>query len=145
MAKKADIDLVKLMLKRNEIDSNKINKIIQEINSEIEAQQEEEKPKPVKKQYVVLASDPEGKLKGVELTGWVLQIPEDETPFKAFESLKKSAYDFNSTPKGRKLPLETIGEACECVSAKIAKENELWIKTKHPIFIQSIENKIPTE
>ena len=144
MAKKADLDLVKLILKRNFIDTQKIATILQEINIELE-QEQEEKPKPVKKQFVTLISDPDGIIEGKDLTGWVVQIPEDDNPAVAREKLLKASYDFNASPKGSKFPVETIGEACESVPPKITKEHNLWIKTKTPILMIPTQNKIPTE
>lgn len=144
MAKKADLDLVKLILKRNFIDTQKIAQIIQEINVELD-QDQEEKPKPMKKQFVTLISDPEGVIEGKDLTGWVVQIPEDDNPAIASEKLLKSAYDYNATPKGSKFPVETIGEACEIVPPKVTKEHNIWIKTKTPILMIPTDNKIPTE
>ena len=72
MAKKADLDLVKLILKRNNLETVKIAQILEELNSELDAQQDEEKPKPVKKQFITLVSDPEGVIDGKDLTGWVV-------------------------------------------------------------------------
>ena len=43
------------------------------------------------------------------------------------------------------MPIETIGEACEAVSSKIFKENNIWIKTKAPVLVVPVENKIPTD
>lgn len=145
MAKKADLDLVKVILKRNLIETQKIAQIIQEITTELDAQQEEEKPKPVKKQFVTLVSDPEGILEGKDLTGWVVQIPEDDSPLAAKDKLVRAAYDFNASPKGAKYPVESIGEACEAIPAKFAKEHNLWIKTKIPVYMVRTDNKIPTD
>ena len=143
MAKKADIDLVKLILKRNDLETQKIAQIIQEINTEVEAQSDEEKPKPVKKQFAVLVSDPENVIQGKDLVGWVVQIPEDDNPATAKDKLFKAAYDFNATPKGSKFPVETVGETCEVVPPKVSKEHNIWIKTKTPILLISTNNQIP--
>jgi hypothetical protein len=43
------------------------------------------------------------------------------------------------------MPVETIGEACEAVSAKIFKEQNVWIKSKVPVLVVPIENKIPKD
>lgn len=144
MSTKADLDLVKLILKRNSIETDKITKIVNELQLEVD-QDKEEKPKPVKKQFAVIVSDPEDKLKGHDLTGWVCQIPEDEAVTSAVEKVHKSAYEFNASPKGQKFPLETMGEAFECLPAKVAKEQSLWIKTKVPVLLVPTKNKISTD
>ncbi len=143
---KVDLELVKMVLQRNELEVRQVAQIIEDINGELAAQvEDEEKPPPVKKQFVMVVSDPEGRLEGVHLVGWVLQIPEDDSPYAATERLIRSAYEFNQTKKGRRLPVKTIAEVCEHVPAKIAKEQNLWIKTKEPILLVRSDNLVPTD
>lgn len=142
---KADLELIKMVLQRNELDIRKVSEIMEEIQNEVNAQQDEEKPPPVKKQFVVMVSDPEGKLEGKDFTGWVLQIPEEDSPLVAEERLVKASYEYNSTPKGGRLPVKSIGEACEVVPARITKEHHVWIKTKEPVLVVRTTNEIPTE
>jgi hypothetical protein len=61
----------------------------------------------------------------------------------AEEKIVKSAYEFNITPKGRRMPLKTIAEVCEHVSGRITKEQGLWIKTKEPVYVIITNGKIP--
>ncbi len=141
---KVDIDLVKMILQRREFDTRQVASIINELEEEVRIQKEtEEKPPPVKKQFVVLVSDPAGELEGKDFTGWVLQIPEEDSPYVTEERLTRSAYDFNVTPKGRRYPVKTIAESCEVVSAKFHKEHKVWVKTKEPVLICRTGNDIP--
>ncbi|MEQ9825177.1 MAG: hypothetical protein ABQ298_12410 [Puniceicoccaceae bacterium] len=141
---KVDIDLVKMILQRREFDTRQVASIINELEEEVRIQKEtEEKPPPVKKQFVVLISDPAGELEGKDFTGWVLQIPEEDSPYVTEERLTRSAYDFNVTPKGRRYPVKTIAESCEVVSAKFHKEHKVWVKTKEPVLICRTGNDIP--
>ena len=143
---KVDLELVKMVLQRADLDAQKITQIIEDINFESKSKEaDEEKEPPVKKQFVVLVSDPYGKFTDMDYTGWVVQIPEDENPATALERLHKGAYDFNLSPKGRRMPLKTIAEACEFGSAKIYKEHKVWVKTKEPVLIVRTNNKIPRE
>ena len=143
---KIDLELVKVVLQRSELDAKKIAQIIEDITFESKAQEAEKEKEPqVKKQYVVVVSDPYGKFTDADYTGWVVQIPEDENPATALESLHKGVYDFNISPKGRRLPIKTVAEACEFGSAKIYKEHKIWIKTKEPVLIVRSDNKIPRE
>jgi hypothetical protein len=59
------------------------------------------------------------------------------------ERVHKAAYDFNASRRGRKLPVETIGEAFESVPAKNFKDVEVWVKTKTPVLVLSTDNKLP--
>lgn len=145
MAKKVDIDLVKMILQRNNIDTNKVNDIIREVAEQTETELSEEKPPVTKKQFVILVSDPKGILAEHDLIGWVCQIPEEDSPSATAERIIRAAYDFNTTPKGRRLPLESVGEACEVVPTRILKEHNIWVKTKEPILIVTTDNVIPRE
>lgn len=142
---KADLELVKVVVQRNGIDARTTARIIEEINQELQQMVDEEKPPTPKKQFVVLVSDPEGKVEELGLAGWVVQIPEDLDPRSAIDSLVRSAYEFNVTPKGRRLPVKSISEACEFIPAKILKEQNVWVKTKEPIQLVATINEIPLE
>jgi len=143
---KVDIDLVKFVLQRNELDTRQVSSIIEDIEQELKVQQEENPPQPrVKKQFVIMVSDPEGDLPQKDLTGWVLQLPEEDSPALAEERIVKSAYEFNQTPKGRRLPVKSIGEACEAVPARILKEQNVWVKTKEPVLLLRTNNEIPRD
>ena len=114
---------------------------------ELKAEEEEKanRPPPIKKQFSIILSDADGALKDKDIVGWVVQIPEDDSVSAAPSKIISAAYEFNTTPKGRRMPVETIGEACEAVSAKIFKEQNIWVKTKVPVLAVPVDNKIPTE
>jgi hypothetical protein len=143
--RKADLDLIKVILQRNEIGVRQAAKIIEELKNELDNAIDEEKAPPVKKQFVIMVSDPQGLLKKKDLTGWVLQIPEEDSPYLCEERLVKSAYEFNQTQKGRRLPVQTIGETCEAVTQRIFKEQNIWVKTKEPVLVVRTENEVPWE
>ena len=71
---KIDIDTPSLS-QRNETDIRKINDIMQDVQQELQAEEEERanRPPPVKKQFSIVLADSEGILEGHELTGWVVQ------------------------------------------------------------------------
>jgi hypothetical protein len=144
---KIDVETLKFILQRNEPDIRKVAAVMQEIELELKAEEEEKanRPPAVKKQFSILISDADGSLKGKDLVGWVVQIPEDDSLNSAPAKIISAAYEFNTTPKGRRMPIETIGEACEAVSSKIFKEQNVWIKTKVAVLVVPVENKIPTE
>ena len=143
---KVDLDLVKFILQKNEIDLRKVNSIMEDIEQEMKVIQEENPPaERVPKQFAILISDPEGNIPSTDFTGWVLQMPEEDSPAILEGQLHKAAYDFNQTPKGRRMPVKSIGEACEVVPARILKEHQLCVKTKEPVIILKTNNEIPME
>lgn len=142
---KVDLELVKMVMQRNEVDIRLVSQVLEDINEELKNQVDEEKPPPVKKQFVMMVSDPHGELPEKDFTGWVLQIPEDDSVHLAEERLVKAAYAYNQTPKGRRLPVQSVAEICEHVPARYLKEEQVWVKTKEPVYMLKTTNKIPWE
>ena len=142
---KIDVNQVAEILKRNDIDPLLLRQIVEEMNQAVEPEVDEEKPPAVKKQFSILIADPDGKLPQSEFTGWVLQIPEDASVTSAPERIHKAAYDFNTTKKGRMMPAKTMADAIENIPAKHFKEQQVWVKTKAPVFMVTTDNEIPME
>ena len=143
---KVSVELVHDVLTSNDLDKKIIEKVLREIERQAEAEAEAEKANrepPVKKQFVVVLSDPRGTLPDEDYVGWVAQIPEDDSPGVAVERIIRAAYEYNISKKGRKYPVKSIGEACEAVSARILKEQGIAIKTKTPVTILRTDNKLP--
>lgn len=140
---KVDVDLVKMILQRNELDARTVARVIEDLNHELQNQVDEEKPPPVKKEFAIMVSDPNDDMPDQDLTGWVLQYPEGDSPYVVEERLIKAAYDYNQSPKGRRMPVQTIGETCEHVAARFLKEQLVWVKTKEPVYVLKTQNKIP--
>lgn len=143
MSSKITISQVAETLKKHrEITPATLREIVEELNAAVEpAADEDIKPPAPKKQFVVVVSDPEGKIKQ-DLIGWVVQIPETASPMSVIDRVMKGAHDFNSSKRGRLLPVKSVGEAFESVSAKYFKEAELWAKTKMPVYLIRTDNKL---
>ena len=77
---KVDIELVKVVLQRAELDAQKTAQIMEDLAFEAQALKgAEDKEPPCKKQFVVFLNDPNGLLRSPrDLIGWVAQIPEDD-------------------------------------------------------------------
>ncbi|MDR1817817.1 MAG: hypothetical protein LBR07_06570 [Puniceicoccales bacterium] len=94
------------------------------------------KEAPLKRQFVVLLNDAEGKFaEEHSMTGWVVQIPETENVHTAVERITTAAYDYNRTRKGRKKPAENFSDACMDTPAGLLKEQFVWVKTKAEVHI----------
>lgn len=133
-------------IKKYALDCSDIPDLIQMLEEQLKAEEEEksEKPPTVKKQFGIYIYDETGKLRNMELTASIVQIPEDDALTDIPNKIINGAYEFNTTPKGIKMPVETIGEACDVVPAKFFKEHNIWIKTKTPVWVISGSNNIPT-
>lgn len=146
---KIDVEKVKTLVadagRSVQVPPDELAKLIRRLQDMLpEPEAEEEKPPAQKKQYVILVSDPLHQIEaGAELAGWVLQIPEDASPLSLHERIQKAAYDFNASRRGRKLPVQTVGETLESVPAKSLKEVELWCKTRMPVLVLTTNNELP--
>ena len=106
---KVDIELVKVVLQRAELDAHKTAQIIEDLAFEAQALKgAEDKEPPCKKQFVVFLNDPDGLLRSPrDLIGWVAQIP--ETPPHA---------TITSRPKGAECHLQRLPKRVNSVARK---------------------------
>jgi hypothetical protein len=142
---KIDLEVVKRILKRADLESSVMSEILVELQSAVDdvaAEEGEPKAAAEKKQFIIVVADNEGLLADKELVGWVLQLPEEESMLSVPERLHKAAKAFNLSKKGRKNPVETIGELCEYVSSRIFKEQKLYLKTKEPVLVVPMANAL---
>ncbi|HEY4302487.1 MAG TPA: hypothetical protein VGM73_16565 [Candidatus Didemnitutus sp.] len=143
---KIEVNKVAEILKRHKIEPAMLREIVEEMNTVVQPSADEDiKPPAPKKQFVVLLSDPQGKLPHKDLVGWVVQIPENASPHSTSDRIFKGAYDFNASKRGRMLPVKSVGEALESAGAKYFKESELWVKTKLPVAVVVTDNVLPKD
>ena len=142
---KIDVSKVAEILKKNQIDPAVLRRVIEEMNIAVQPDTGEEKPPAVKKQWVIVLSDPESRLPKGDFVGWVLQIPENECVVTTPDRVFRAIYDFNASKKGRLLPVKTVGEAFENVPAKHFKDADVWVKSKIPVLMLRTDNEIPKE
>ena len=143
---KIEVNKVAEILKRNDISPAVLRRVIEEMNLAVQPEPgDDDKPPPVKKQFAILVSDPDGKLPKHDFVGWVLQLPESESVATTLDRIFRSAYDYNTTKKGQLMPVKTVGEAIEVIPAKAFKEADLWVKSKTPVLVLKTDNEIPKE
>ena len=144
MSKKVEIDLVAEVMQSQHLDPATQKRVIEELLSRLNAAEDgEEKPPAEKKQWCVLLSDPEGKLAADDFVAWVLQIPESESPATVKDRIYRAAYEFNTTKRGRLMPVKKVGEALEGIPAKHFKDQDIFVKTKEPVIVIVTDNQIP--
>jgi hypothetical protein len=142
---KIDVNQVAEILKRNDLDPVLLRQLIEELNLAAQPEVDEEPAPAVKKQFSIIVSDPHGFLVGTDLVGYVVQIPEDASVTSACERVHKAAYEFNTTKRGRFMPAKSFADALENVPAKHFKEQQVWVKTKTPVFVLRTDGSIPME
>jgi hypothetical protein len=142
MSAKIEIQLAAAAMKQAGVSDAKIREVIELLNAEAAAKEDKEKVPAPKKQYVIIVSDPLGKMQGIEVVGWVVQIEEGEAPADAIEIAETAAHLFNGTKRGRLMPVQTIGEAFESCPPWSFKESGMWVKTKMPVQVVVTKNEI---
>jgi hypothetical protein len=143
---KIDVNKVAEILKKHHIEPGVLRRVVEEMNLVVQPDPgESDTPPPVKKQFAILISDPSGRLPRGDFTGWVLQIPENESPASIRERVLKGTYDYNASKKGRLYPAKTVGDALEDVPARYFRDAELWVKTKTPVVVLRTDNEIPKD
>lgn len=143
---KIDVSKAAEILKKNHIDPAVLRRVIEEMNLAVQPDPgDDEKIPAIKKQFVIVISDPESRMPKGDFTGWVVQIPDNASPATTPDRVFKAAYDFNASKKGRLLPVKTVGEAFESIPAKHYKEAEVWVKTKEPVIVLRTNNQIPKD
>lgn len=143
---KIEVNKVAEILKKNHIDPAVLRRCVEEMNLAVQPDSIDgdagDREPAVKKQFVILVSDPSGVLKKKDFTGWVLQIPEGDSPLSVLDRLNKSAADHNVSKKGRLYPVKTMGDAIESVPGKYFREVLLYIKTKEPVLVIVTNNEL---
>lgn len=141
---KVDINQCAEVLKRNKADPELLRKVVEELNLLVARASDDEKPPAIRKQYCIVLSDPDARMPfRYDFAGWVLEIPENESPVTVVDRIHRAAYEFNASKRGQLLPVKTVGEAIEQVPAKFFKEADAWVKTKTPVLISVTDNIIP--
>lgn len=126
-------------------DPSKLREFIEAMNFATQPDGDEPEAPKVKKQTCVLVSDPAGILTGKDLVAWVCAIPEDASPHSLEDRIRTTAYQYNQTKKGRLLPIFTVGEALESIKAGAFRENDVWVRTKEPVYVLRTDNIIPKD
>ena len=144
---KIDIDMVGACAQAVNIDQSKIDDLLYKLQEEqTQKDAEKEKPEKVKKNFLCIVCDPNGDMADIrDYSAWVVQIPEDDDPEEVLSKIHEAAQEFNCTKKGRKHPVKSVVETCECVSSKYFTSKNVWLKTKYPVQIITSDNKIPRQ
>ncbi len=137
---KVDIEIVQKILKDSGVDVRMAAEILNQIRDAV-AEEAVAREKPAKKQMLVLVSEPEEGLPK-DLTGWVVQLLEDDDPREVADKIVDVAKAFNESPKGQRMPVESFGDAVQGIPSKLYRESDLWIKTREPVRVIPVKNSI---
>jgi len=137
---KVDLEVVQKILKENGVDVRLAAEILNQLRDVVK-EEAVEREKPAKKQLLVLVSEPEEGLPK-DLTGWVVQLLEDDDPREVADKIVDVSKAFNDSPKGKRVPVESFGDAVQAIPSKFFRESDLWIKTREPVRVIPVSNSI---
>lgn len=132
---KVDLELVKLCMQRNDIPLKKVAEVLNDVQQTVAEILPPEPAPRLKKQFCIIERE------GSEI-GWVVQMPEEESFRSCLRKISDAAHDFNMTPKGRRIPVKSIGEALEAVPARIMREHGVWVKTREAVYRVLTNNQL---
>lgn len=116
-----------------------LEKVIKELK---DSKDSKDKRKNDKNEHVIILSDPEGKLDGLELTGWVTVVKEGTDVGTVVEKIVAGIREFNGTKRGQKNPILTIGEGIAHVTRKFFTNQKVQVKTKEPVRVILTNNRL---
>ena len=139
------IDEVIAVLSDSGVPSDKVaivRKELEQIETEKKEERADNKTPKAKSEYVIVLSDPDGKVKG-DFVGWVVQIEEGQSPAAVLDKIKTAAATQNSSVKKFiKNPLKTFADAFENVRRKFTKTEKVHVKTKTPVLVVVTDGKL---
>ena len=142
---KIDINTVAEVLKKNKVEPAVLRQVVEELNAQVEENKAEKADAPkLKAQYVVLVSDPDGKLNGTDLVAWVAQVEVDANPSVITDRIKRAAARHNDSRKGKKYPVATVGQTLQNAPRKFWLQDgeKTLVKTKEPVLVIKTDNKL---
>ncbi|MEJ1972642.1 MAG: hypothetical protein WDM96_09330 [Lacunisphaera sp.] len=143
---KIEVSQVAEILKKHKIDPSLLREIVEAMNEVTQpAADEDIKPPAPKKQFVVLLSDPSGKLPAKDLTGWVVQIPESASPYSTTDRIFKGRVRFQRLEARSHVAGKVRRRGAGERQREIFQESELWVKTKLPVAVVVTDNVLPKD
>lgn len=135
---KVDMEIMDSVLSEysNKIDMETRVKILRDIEKEAEENKPEREKKP-KKRFVAVAITDNPDFENVPL--FLTQIEEGDNHNFVVDRIVRATEEHNNTPKGRKKPIRTFGDAFAETKRKMITDKNVWIKTKEPVIIVRTE------
>ncbi len=131
-------------LRENGIKPEVAKNVLNELKKVNEQTKEEKTPsKRAKKQLVAYIID-ENNLVKEPFIGYIMEIEDSGNPSESFQRVKEAAKNFNSSRKGRKIPVKTVGQTFEFVPKRFWKQEGKATnpKTKNSIYVYPAKNQL---
>jgi hypothetical protein len=111
-----------------------------ESNHHEETGDTKEKEPKIDKKWVLIIT--EESLNEKEPVGYAVEMRTEDPVQTLAQKLQATAREFNSTKKGRKNPVHSLGDLFETVGPKFFKTDNVWKKTKATADVVILSNKL---
>ncbi len=136
------IEEIQEVLKQQKVAPDVIVKVIDTLREVEEDKKADKTTSPKQRnQFVVVAFDKQGVLKGQTLTAAVLQIEDGVAPAEAVVRLKAAAAQYNASKKGRKSSVSSFAQALD-MPRKFLKSERVLVKSKNPLELLTSDNTL---
>jgi hypothetical protein len=133
MSKVALEEVESVLLQHKVQDTQGIISDLMKVIEELKADRDSD-PKP-KWEHIIVLHDPDNKLAGQELTGWVVQQEEGQDAGAILSKIADSVKTANDSAKKKKLVIKTLVDAFKYLKPKFVKEKKLKLKTKEEVRV----------
>lgn len=133
---KIALDEVEAKMLEHKIDANKVQEVLRDLEAVVEELKAERSSDPkLKWEYLIVLHDPENKLAGQELTGWVVQQEEGQDAGTVLSKITDASKTSNDNAKKKKFVIKTLVDAFKYLKPKWVKEKKLKLKTKEEVRV----------
>lgn len=133
---KISIEEVEEALRKVGVSADLAGKTLKHLQEVVEEEKENRDTTPKQKnEFLVVLLDPEDKLKGQELTAWVIQQKQGDDAGLALDKIRQAAHDTNAAKKRKKNVIKTLTDAFRGIKRAFLKSRNILIKTKHPVRV----------
>jgi hypothetical protein len=129
------LDKVVQVLKTKNLAPAVLKNIVEELQKIEETKPDKPITDKVKKQWVVVAYDPDNKLAALDVFAFVAQIDAAEKPDAILGYVAAARNSYNLTKKGKKFPVKNLAEAFDRIPRKFTKEAGYLPKNKDAIVV----------
>ena len=87
------------------------------------------------RQRLLVVSDPQGRCRHLELTGWVIKVDDNFAIGDLPSRLLAAGVDHNLAARNRNSMVNTIGDILDGVSSRVLRERGIYRQHREPVFV----------
>lgn len=117
------------------VTESRIEEILTELRTPPEADPAAPASTSTGRQRLLVVSDPDGRCRNLELTGWVIKVDDNFAIGDLASRLMAAGVDHNLAARNRNSMVRTIGEVLDGASTRILRERGIYRQHREPVFV----------